>query len=1043
MHCRQWWPAAESGKTQRTIDASQQASCTATNIACAPQHFSATQGQETAQVQMKQPGSDLAGPVSTEQKGLLKRQSAQHSDESLDWQTELLQTLLPKCNISAVQQQSTASRQGDSIACKNARLAPDLHSQMLLSKAPRSSNPPLLYAGIFLDPLSTARLLSFVCPKHSKLTADHLTMLYRPSQELLRSLTLGLVVDLQVLGKIEDSTLQAVAVRCPGWVMKFLQRPAHVTVSMAEGVKPKTAGDLLQKVQQGHIYGVEYRRCTEDITLTGRVGVKLSNGIIAYSAQQVTAGFAAPIPASVSSSFSSSAGRPSPEQAAKPFGDGQTCHLPLPSHSQSQAQVGILSRLSRPINRAAPQRLLPDADISPDQLYRLQTEPVSQPVMSSVPYVQYEDQDEDDALDALQELDALLMPASFTRCKAPSVSSPSSVLRDTMKYQHTPTARRSAAGTHTSTTNREEMCSPLQTPAASDTSASYNAARGLWTADRDEQHSASKSAHSLWTAGRDQQAQTKRSSPVPVRILKRPNIATGHCSLDAISPPMAGPSSQSLSRSGSTSRRFAAHPTAPSTLLSDIPCTLLSTVSTADPGTAAASADAPVQSSSTSLINERLKSQSVLNILQCQPQEQSRLFVVPSDNSKPTEHAELRSELKSLPVVRTAAAAAAPKSEQHVACSSDSSTSNASSQSAAIAQVESDAVPLCSSSPVDDLVLELQLQHLMGKVPGLAPAMAGFAIQACQGDIEQATFLLQQHMPLLTQLAPASSPPSDAVRLPSAVVQPPLTVDLKRNGQVGHGAALPENSSGKHVLLPAGATSHRVFHQATLVPVSRSKSTSPPSVQRHRVPRQSVHTYSTCSSDREAGFYDASQHIGATGFSTAQLLHGVLLTDDPVAAALDEASKVVEERSRTKSLADQERKALGLHSHARDTYFTAAQVAFEKGNRAAGQELAGRGKEHAHLAKDARQRANQAAYDSCNMSVTNRFKVDLHGLHVEEALQVLEQHLLSLGGLGCPGGILLQVGSMHLPAGMIGFCTRRAAVVTLVPGSFCALAISV
>ncbi len=60
--------------------------------------------------------------------------------------------------------------------------------------------------------------------------------------------------------------MQAVAVQCPGWVMKFLQRPAHVTVSTAEGVKSKTAGDLLQKVQQGHIYGVEYTRCTEDIT---------------------------------------------------------------------------------------------------------------------------------------------------------------------------------------------------------------------------------------------------------------------------------------------------------------------------------------------------------------------------------------------------------------------------------------------------------------------------------------------------------------------------------------------------------------------------------------------------------------------------------------------------------------------------------------------------------------------------------------------------------------------------------------------------------
>ena len=36
-------------------------------------------------------------------------------------------------------------------------------------------------------------------------------------------------------------------------------------------------------------------------------------------------------------------------------------------------------------------------------------------------------------------------------------------------------------------------------------------------------------------------------------------------------------------------------------------------------------------------------------------------------------------------------------------------------------------------------------------------------------------------------------------------------------------------------------------------------------------------------------------------------------------------------------------------------------------------------------------------------------QVDLHGMHVDEALQVLENHLLNLGGLGCPGGVLLQV----------------------------------
>ena len=67
-------------------------------------------------------------------------------------------------------------------------------------------------------------------------------------------------------------------------------------------------------------------------------------------------------------------------------------------------------------------------------------------------------------------------------------------------------------------------------------------------------------------------------------------------------------------------------------------------------------------------------------------------------------------------------------------------------------------------------------------------------------------------------------------------------------------------------------------------------------------------------------------------------------------------------------------------------------------------------------------------------------QVDLHGLHVEEALQVLEQHLLSLGGLGCPGGILLQVGWVHLPASMTFLHNSSSCVLaTLVPGSFCAM----
>lgn len=55
--------------------------------------------------------------------------------------------------------------------------------------------------------------------------------------------------------------LQAVSVCAPEWTVKLLQRPAHVTVSVAKGAKAKQAGDLVRKVQQGHRYGIEQEAC--------------------------------------------------------------------------------------------------------------------------------------------------------------------------------------------------------------------------------------------------------------------------------------------------------------------------------------------------------------------------------------------------------------------------------------------------------------------------------------------------------------------------------------------------------------------------------------------------------------------------------------------------------------------------------------------------------------------------------------------------------------------------------------------------------------
>lgn len=73
---------------------------------------------------------------------------------------------------------------------------------------------------------------------------------------------------LKYVGSVRSKSncMQAVEVQCPKWAMRFLQRPPHVTVSMAEGVKARTAGDLVRKVKQGRIYGVEHELCMAGIT---------------------------------------------------------------------------------------------------------------------------------------------------------------------------------------------------------------------------------------------------------------------------------------------------------------------------------------------------------------------------------------------------------------------------------------------------------------------------------------------------------------------------------------------------------------------------------------------------------------------------------------------------------------------------------------------------------------------------------------------------------------------------------------------------------
>lgn len=106
----------------------------------------------------------------------------------------------------------------------------------------------IIYVGLFLTEESRKKLLALFPPKHPKVTADHLTMAFKPSAQVMESLNpmLGMKVRLHLLHYASDEKGQAVSVQ-KGSLPYCENEHPHITISCADGVSPVYSNELLEK----------------------------------------------------------------------------------------------------------------------------------------------------------------------------------------------------------------------------------------------------------------------------------------------------------------------------------------------------------------------------------------------------------------------------------------------------------------------------------------------------------------------------------------------------------------------------------------------------------------------------------------------------------------------------------------------------------------------------------------------------------------------------------------------------------------------------
>ena len=106
----------------------------------------------------------------------------------------------------------------------------------------------VVYAGVFLPPMSKQKLLKAFPPLHPTLWAHHMTVYHFQDGGDVPLLPWGKTVALKVIGHFDARGAQAVVVDAPTRLRPPGRTP-HITISTASGVNSATSKDVVPAVQ--------------------------------------------------------------------------------------------------------------------------------------------------------------------------------------------------------------------------------------------------------------------------------------------------------------------------------------------------------------------------------------------------------------------------------------------------------------------------------------------------------------------------------------------------------------------------------------------------------------------------------------------------------------------------------------------------------------------------------------------------------------------------------------------------------------------------